>query len=138
MFANKIHALLADQGITRRVKPLSKAGRDFLSGLPLPKPWNGLLSAYLSVIDSLTAEIDALDDRIEDRASTSEETQLLMTIPGISHYSVLVIDAELGEIDRFDTAKQVVRYVGLNPVIRESGDSRFEGSISKKGSGTVR
>ena len=26
----------------------------------------------------------------------------------------------------------------LNPVIRESGDSRFEGSISKRGSGRVR
>lgn len=79
------------------------------------------------MIDSLTAEIDALDDLIEDRASTSEETQLLMTIPGISRYSTLVVYAEPGVIDRFYTAKQVVRYVGLNPVIRQFDDSRFEG-----------
>jgi len=56
-----------------------------------------------------------------------------MGIPGISHHSALVIYAELSGIDRFDRAKEVVRYVGLNWVIRESGDSRFEGSISKKG-----
>jgi len=49
----------------------------------------------------------------------------------------LVIYAEIGEIGRFDRAKGVVRYVGLNPVIRESADSRFEGGISKDGSGKV-
>jgi transposase len=61
-----------------------------------------------------------------------------MTIPGISHYTALVIYAELGDINRFDRAKEVVRYVGLNPVVRESGDSRFEGGISKNGPGKVR
>lgn len=67
-----------------------------------------------------------------------EATRLLMTIPGVSHYTALVIYAELGEIDPFDRAKEVVRYVGLNPVVRESGDFRFEGGISKNGPGKVR
>lgn len=137
-FANKIYSVLLDNGITRRVKPLSVKGREFLAELSLPAPWDGLLSSYLSVIDTLTEEIDQLDERIEERAEGLKETQLLMTILGISHYSALVIYAELGEIDRFERAKEVVRYVGLNPVIRQSGDSRFEGSISKKGSGKVR
>ncbi len=61
-----------------------------------------------------------------------------MTIPGVSYFTALTIYTELGEIDRFDRAKEVVSYVGLNPIIRESGDSRFEGSISKRGSGRVR
>lgn len=38
MFANKIHALLADHGITRRWTPLSKAGRDFLSDFRYRSP----------------------------------------------------------------------------------------------------
>lgn len=137
-FVNKIHSLLVDNGITRRVKPLSVTGRAFLEELSLPTPWDGLLTSYLSVIDTLSEEIEQLHERIEARAAGLDETQLLMTIPGVAHYSALVIYAELGEIERFDTAKEVVRYVGLNPVIRESGDSRFEGSISKKGSGKVR
>jgi len=137
-FVNKIHSLLLDNGITREVKPLSVQGREFLEELSLAAPWDGLLTSYLSVIDTLTEEIEELDDRIEDRAAVLDETQLLMTIPGIAHYSALVIYAEVGEIERFDNAKEVVRYVGLNPVIRESGDSRFEGGISKKGPGNVR
>jgi transposase len=61
-----------------------------------------------------------------------------MSIPGVSYYTALTIYAELGEIDRFDGDKEVVSSVGLNPVIRESSDSRIEGSISKRGSGRVR
>lgn len=135
--ANKIHSLLLDNVITKQVKPLSVSGREILEQLSVPAPWNELLRVYLAVIDTLTDEMERLDDWIEDRADGLEATRLLKTMPGISHYSALVIYAEIGEIGRFDAAKEVVRHVGLNPVVRESGDSRFEGSISKNGSGRV-
>lgn len=137
-FANKIHSLLVDNAITRKVKPLSKKGQAVLDDLSLPAPWAGLLSSHISVIDTLTEEIEELDERIEKRAAQLSETRLLMTIPGIAHYSALVISAEMGEIDQFDSTKEVVRYVGLNPAIRESGDSRFVGNLSKNSPGKVR
>jgi len=137
-YANKIHGILSDNGITKDVKPLSVERREFLRELSIPSPWDTLLESYLEVIETLTDEIHNLDAAIEDRAGSLEETQLLMTIPGVSYYTALTIYAELGKIDRFDSHKEVVSYVGLNPVIRESGDSRMEGSISKRGSGRVR
>ncbi|MDT3437983.1 IS110 family transposase [Haloarcula sp. 1CSR25-25] len=137
-YANKIHGLLSDHGITEDVKPLNKEGREFLRELSLPTPWDALLESYLELIETLTEEIQELEETIEERAGSLKETQLLMTIPGVSYYTALTIYAELGEISRFDGDKSVVSYVGLNPVIRESGDSRIEGSISKRGSGRVR
>jgi len=137
-YANKVHGLLSDHGITEDVKPLSVEGREFLRELSLPTPWNSLLESYLEVIETLTEEIHNLEETIEERAGSLKETQLLMTIPGVSYYTALTLYAELGEISRFDGDKEVVSYVGLNPVIRESGDSRIEGSISKRGSGRVR
>jgi len=137
-FANKIHGLLSDHGVTKDVKPVSVKGREFLRELSLPAPWDTVLTSYLDVIETLTEQIQKLDKVIEERAGSLKETQLLMTIPGISYYTALTIYAELGEIDRFERDKEVVSYVGLNPVIRESGDSRIEGGISKRGSGRVR
>ena len=137
-YANKIHGLLADHGITEDVKPLSVEGREFLRELSLPTPWNTLIESYLDVIETLTEEMQKLEKTIRERAGSLKETQLLMTIPGVSYFTALTIYAELGEISRFDDDKAVVSYVGLNPVIRESGDSRIEGSISKRGSGRVR
>ena len=137
-FANKIHGLLSDHGITEDVKPLSVEGREFLRELSLPTPWNALLESYLDVTETLTEEIQQLEQTIEERAESLKETQLLMSIPGVSYFTALTIYAELGDISRFTDDKAVVSYVGLNPVIRESGDSRIEGSISKRGSSRVR
>ena len=137
-YANKIHGLLDDHGITRDVKPLSVEGREFLAELSLPTPWDTLLESYLDIISTFTEQIEALEAVIEDRAGSLKETQLLMTIPGVSYFTALTVYAEIGDVDRFECDKNVVSYVGLNPVIRESGDSRFEGSISKRGSGRVR
>ncbi len=97
-----------------------------------------VVGVVLELIQALTEQIESLEAEIEVRAGSLKETQLLMTIPGVSYFTALTIYAELGEIARFDRAKEVVSYVGLNPIIRESGDSRFEGSISKRGSGRVR
>jgi len=137
-YANKVHGLLTDHGITRDIKPLSVSGRESLRELSLPKPWSTMLLSYLEMIETLTEEIDRLEAEIEEQAGSLPETQLLMTIPGVSYYSALMIHAEVGEIDRFDRDKEVVSYARLNPVVRESGDSRIEGSISKRGSRQLR
>ncbi|SNR39397.1 IS110 family RNA-guided transposase [Halorubrum vacuolatum] len=137
-YANKVHGLLSDHGITEDVKPLSVEGREFLRELSIPMPWDALLDSYLELIESLTEEIQKLEETIEERAGSLKETQLLMSIPGVSYFTALTIYAEVGDISRFNRDKEVVSYVGLNPVIRESGDSRIEGSISKRGSGRVR
>jgi len=137
-YANKVHGLLSDHGISEEVKPLTQEGREFLRELSLPTPRKSVLESYLEVIETLTDEIQNLEETIEERAGSLKETPLLMTIPGVSYYTALTIYAELGEINRFDGDKEVVSYVGLNPVIRESGDSRIEGELSKRGSGRAR
>jgi transposase len=91
------------------VKPLNIEGREFLRELSLPTPWETLLESYLEVIEMLTGEIEQLEATIEERAGSLKETQLLMTIPGVSYYSALMIYAELGGVARFGGHKEVVR-----------------------------
>lgn len=50
----------------------------------------------------LTEQIELLEATIEDLAESLQETQLLITIPGVSNFTALTIYAELGEIGRFD------------------------------------
>jgi transposase len=139
-FKNEVHALLDKHGISYDWDPFSVEGRDRLAGevVSLGVVGDALMESFLSVIDELTAQIERLEELIEETAASLEETQLLMTIPGVSFYSSLLITAEIGEIDRFDRAEEVVSYAGLDPVVRESGDSRTEGGISKRGSGDLR
>ena len=139
-FKNEVHALLDQQGVSYDWDPFSAAGRDTLLGgdLDLSGVAQQLLSSFLSVIDEFTEQIRELETVIEDTAASLEETQLLMTIPGVSFFSGLLIHAEIGEIDRFDRSEELVSYAGLDPVVRESGGTRKEGSISKKGNAALR
>jgi len=72
----------------------------------------------------------------------SNSSQNIITID-LSRYLrseviVLLSCDSLTEVDRFDHDKEVVSYAGLNSIIRESGDSRIEGGISKRGSRQLR
>jgi len=93
-YANKIHGLLSDHWITEDVKPLNVEGREFLKELSLPLAWDTLLESYLDVIERLTEGIRELDQTIEKRAGSLKQTQLLMTIPGVSYYTALTVYAE--------------------------------------------
>jgi len=141
-FKNEVHSLLDKEGVSYDWKPFSAEGREILAGedlsLELGIVARTLLDSFLSVIDELTTQIEALEQVIEETAASLSETQLLMTIPGVSFYSSLLITAEIGEIERFETAEQVVSYAGLDPVVRESADSRTEGGISKRGRSDLR
>lgn len=57
----------------------------------------------------------------------------IKTINGISDFTGGLIMGELGDVRRFESSKQVVAFAGLDPVLKESGNSRREGHISKRG-----
>ena len=63
----------------------------------------------------------------------------IMSIPGIGDTLGPMILGEIGDADRFSTAKKLIAFAGLDPVVSKSG--RFEnksGPISKRGSPLLR
>ena len=57
----------------------------------------------------------------------------LMDIKGIGLVSVAGIVAEIGDVSRFDDAKQIIKYAGLNLVENSSGKHKGITRISKRG-----
>jgi len=63
----------------------------------------------------------------------------IMSIPGIGGILGPIILGEVGNIDRFSSAKKLVAFAGLDSVVIQSG--RFQnmtGKISKRGSPLLR
>lgn len=135
---NEVHAVLDQNGVTFDGSLWSDEGREFLEDLTLREPADLLLEQWLRAIDEFEERIKRLQRRIEKCANEVEAVTRLMTVPGIAAYSGLMIYAEIGEIERFETAAELVSYAGLDPVVRESGDTRKEGSISKQGNAYLR
>jgi len=67
-----------------------------------------------------------------------EARELLRTIPGVGFVTVEVVLAELADIQRFNSQKQVVAYAGLSPGQRESAGKSRELHLEKNGSKLMR
>lgn len=66
------------------------------------------------------------------------QVEALLDIHGIGLYSALLIVGELGEVERFHTAKQVAAYAGLTARVNQSGAHCYRGSITRQGSPWLR
>lgn len=80
-----------------------------------------------------------LDKSIEALAEELMEYDLIQSIPGIGTKIAATILAEIGEIDRFDHAKKLIAFAGIDPSVFSSG--RFtatQNSITKRGSRRLR
>jgi transposase len=62
----------------------------------------------------------------------------LKSIPGIGDVTGAIIVSKIGDIKRFSTPEKLVAYSGLDPVIYQSGKSRKESRISKRGDHLLR
>lgn len=91
-----------------------------------------------AVLKALTAEITAIRKRIRDHINQDpdlrQKRDLLDSIPGVGPATIAHILADLADITRFDSAKQVTAFAGLTPKERQSGTSvRGKPRLSKIG-----
>jgi transposase len=96
-----------------------------------------------SHIDFLDEEIAAIDKLIEElidkHPDLHQQRELLTTIPGISDKTATKFMAEVPDVLRFDSAKQLAAYAGLTPRQHHSGASVHRpGRLAKTGSQRLR
>ena len=72
------------------------------------------------------------------RRVDAERVRRLRTHPGVGPLVATTFLAELYQPARFDNPRQVGRYLGLAPQVRQSGQTRWEGPILKIGRASLR
>ena len=100
-----------------------------------------ILKELKKTIRSYKRSIDLLEQKIHDLVEEHYQSvyNRLVQIPGVARKTASVIIGFFGEFENFETAKQVVSFVGLNPNPRMSGKSvRLGSSISKRGNPLIR
>lgn len=92
-----------------------------------------------SHIQNLINTIDELEQNIQDILNPKDkdkfnQVEILESIPGVGKKTIATLIAELGNISRFSTCKQLIGYLGLFPNISESGNYKNpHPHISKRG-----
>jgi len=74
-----------------------------------------------------------IQEHIDHHPGLKNQKDLLLSIPGIGENSTATLLAFLSPLERFQSAKQVVAYAGLNPRVRQSGQWAGKSPIAKAG-----
>jgi len=132
---NRIHATLAKYGITTTEHSdiFAGAGRAWLKTTlsRLPPETRRCVTQEIEALDGLQLQIAQLEERIRERIAVTPSIQLLKSLPGVGDILGIVIDREIGSIDRFYTSGRFTSYAGLVPTVHASGGKTRFGHMRK-------
>jgi transposase len=117
-FKSKVKAELAKRWVKHEGDVFTQEGRKFLRSLHIDA-----VDDYMDTIEFLDGKIGELDRKVKEVAQQDKYAKLLITVPGISYYSGLLISSEIADISRFPDHEHLCSYAGLVPGMRQSAES---------------
>ena len=135
---NQLQALALGQGMQKKRKLWSAAGRAELEKLPLLAYAGQRRQQPLRSLDGLQAEIAELDRQVEAEVKRRPQAMKLRTHPGVGPVTALAMVLTLGPAQRFADGRKLSSYLGLIPSEHSSGGRQQLGRISKQGNPFLR
>ncbi len=115
---------------------------NWLESLKFPHDWQQVvLQEYIDAVKAATrrvGDITAQMERVLPQWSLAPVVESLVALRGIDKLAAMILLAELGDISRFDSPKQLMAFLGLVPSEHTSGGRRWQGAITKTGNGHAR
>lgn len=100
-----------------------------------------VLNQHIHAIFQAKTNIQAIEKEIENTVLTLVDLplyQALQSLRGVGPITAATLIAEVGDITRFKKASQLMSYVGLVPREHSSGNTRWQGKITKAGNSHIR
>ncbi len=96
---------------------------------------------YVDAVKQAEARVAGLEKEMEKALKSwalAPVVDALMALRGIKLVSAMTLMAELGDITRFESPRQLMSFLGLVPSEISSGATRRQGGITKTGNGHAR
>jgi len=136
MLKNRIHSTLAKYALSLDTDSdiYAPKWRPQLMQLicSLPDETRRCMEQELELLDQVQEHIHRLEARILERVRLTRTIQLIQSVPGPAQILSIVIDREVGSIDRFPSPHHFASYSGLVPKVKASGGKVHYGRMIKQ------
>jgi transposase len=92
-----------------------------------------VVTPLLALLETVNAQVAAVDAQLREEVRVSPAAQRLMTVPGVGPVTALAFVATIDVPTRFARTRAVACYLGLVPDERSSGARQRRGAITKRG-----
>src|SRR5882672_3713110 len=135
---NALQSIALANGLRRGTALWSRDGQNRIASLPLAPHTAYRRSELQAMYAKFEAEIEKLNQRVEEQACGRVGARLLMTHPGVGPVTALATEVFLGDPARFTDGKTVASYVGIIPSEYSSGGRQRLGGLTKQGNPLLR
>jgi len=115
---------------------------NWLESLKFEHAWQQVvLQEYIDAVKAASARVKTLTDQMMallPRWSLAPVVESLVALRGVDKLAAMVLLAELGDISRFESPRQLMAYLGLVPSEHSSGGRRRQGAITLTGNAHAR
>jgi len=120
----------------------TSAHENWLAGLKMEHPWQQvLLQEYIDAERAAGERVGQLSDhlmRALPEWSLAPAVDSLTALRGVDKLAAIVLLAELGDISRLESPRELMAFLGLVPSEHSSGPRRRQGGITLTGNGHAR
>lgn len=118
------------------------AHRRYLAKVVCPTPAQQIVfQELLHAVDEQVERLARLEAELREHAASwrlRPVVEAIQALRGVQDTVALTVIAELGDLTRFASPRQLAAFVGLTPSEYSSGPSRRQGGITKAGNGHAR
>lgn len=128
---NQVRSLLKEVGL---LFPRAIGGRfrtHVLGVIDEQHVLRSIVEGLLAVHEQVEAQQATLDKRVRAEAKADETTRRLMSVPGVGVVTALAFRHTIDDPTRSRSAQTVGAYLGLTPWRKQSGETDYNGRISK-------
>jgi transposase len=96
---------------------------------------------YVDMVKELKERVASIEEEMRKAVpdwSLGRVVEALMALRGVSLITAMTVVAEIGDMSRFESPRQLMAHLGLVPSEHSSGSSQKRGGITKTGNGHVR
>ena len=123
-------------------KPWTRAHARWLAELIFEHPAQYLvLREYRQAIEDAEARLERLTQQVAEVVSTwsmAPVVEAYQALRGVAFLTAVTFVAEIGDVRRFESPRQLMAYLGLVPCESSTGERVRRGSITKAGNTRVR
>jgi transposase len=135
----QVHAVLAKEGVAVPMTDLfGVGGQRLLDKVRLADAYRVRVDSLRELIEHVNREIIMLEKQVAPIFAGDRGFHAIQAIPGVGPVLAAVFVAEIGDIERFKSARHLCSWAGLTPTHHESDETVRRGHITKQGSRLVR
>jgi transposase len=109
----------------------------WLSEVVCPTPAQQIVfQEYVRAVNEHTERLQRLEQELQEQVKSwrlHPVVDALQALRGVQFTAAVTMVAEIGDLTRFDTPRELMKFLGLIPSEYSSGEQRRQGSITKAG-----